>query len=435
MARPFSVVSAACLALALVAGPARAANVAVYASANLASAATGLGHTVTTVSLAQIEGGLAGYNVLVLSRAYDAGNAWSAAACTGLATFLNAGGGVVTEWDATGALFSSYAPGTYYPWPAPQCGFFAGTVGQGDPVGSGVPIAITLPGDPTMAGLTNGFSMGSGSQFFFQVTGYDPGTWTVAATYDGWGVPNNAAVLHAQYGAGKVAIAVMDYQDVLPGDANATQLFGNLLTFAAGAPALAPTITTVAPTSGFTTGGTTVVLTGTNFTGATAVTFGGVAASSFTVDSATQITATTPAHAAGAVDVAVTAPGGTATATGAFTYLVPPPTITSVSPYWGPAAGGITVTITGTNLTAPTSVTFGGVAATITGGTATSITVTLPAHPLGSVDVVVTTAGGIATLASGFLYQDASVVPTLSGWMLGLLAAALAGIGVRALKA
>ncbi len=141
----------------------------------------------------------------------------------------------------------------------------------------------------------------------------------------------------------------MDYQDALPGDANATQLFGNLLALA------------------------------------------------------------TPA-------------------------VVAPPTITSVSPYWGPAEGGITVTITGANLSAPTSVTFGGVAATITASTATSITVTLPPHPLGSVDVVVTTAGGTATLASGFLYQDAAVVPTLSGWMLGLLAAALAAIGVRALR-
>lgn len=434
MARPISIASAACLALALVAGPARAADVAVYASGSLASAATGLGHTVTIVSLAQIEGGLPGFDVLVLSRAYEASDTWSAAACTGLAAFLNAGGGLVTEWDATGTVFSAYAPDVYYPWPSPQCGLFAGTVGKGDYLGTSTPIAITLPGDPTMAGLASGFHMEGGSEFIFQVTGYAAGTWTVPATYSGWAVPDNAAVLHAPYGAGRVVVAVMDYQDVLPGNANATQLFGNLLTFATTVLA-PPTITTVVPSSGLTAGGTTVVLTGTNFTGATAVTFGGVAASSFTVDSATQITATTPAHAAGAVDVAVTTPGGTATAAGAFTYLVPLPTITSVSPAWGPATGGITVTITGTNLSAPTSVTFGGVAATITGSTTTSITVTLPPHPLGWVDVVVTTAGGIATLESGFLYQDAAVVPTLSGWMLGLLAAALAGIGVRALKA
>ncbi|SFT59959.1 putative Ig domain-containing protein [Mesorhizobium sp. YR577] len=85
----------------------------------------------------------------------------------------------------------------------------------------------------------------------------------------------------------------------------------------------APTITSISPTSGPTTGGTSVVITGTNLTGATAVTFGGTATISFTVDSATQITATTPAQAAGPVDVAVTTPGGSATAAGAFTYDAP----------------------------------------------------------------------------------------------------------------
>ena len=54
-----------------------------------------------------------------------------------------------------------------------------------------------------------------------------------------------------------------------------------------------------------------------------AVTFGGTAATSYTVNSATSITATTPARAAGAVNVAVTTPGGTATATNAYTYIAP----------------------------------------------------------------------------------------------------------------
>ncbi|MDQ6937760.1 MAG: SBBP repeat-containing protein, partial [Actinomycetota bacterium] len=61
-------------------------------------------------------------------------------------------------------------------------------------------------------------------------------------------------------------------------------------------------------------GGTTVVLSGTGFTGATAVSFGGTAAASFTVNSDTQITAVSPAHAAGQVNVTVTAPGGTSPA-------------------------------------------------------------------------------------------------------------------------
>ena len=58
-------------------------------------------------------------------------------------------------------------------------------------------------------------------------------------------------------------------------------------TYSAGAPA--PTVTALNPTSGPTAGGTSVVIAGTNFTGATAVKFGATPATAFTVNSATQI--------------------------------------------------------------------------------------------------------------------------------------------------
>ena len=257
-----------------------------------------------------------------------------------------------------------------------------------------------------------------------------------------------------------------------------------------------PTITGISPNNGPEAGGTTVTITGTNLTGANAVTFGGAAGTGIVVNSATSITATTPPGAAGAVDVVVTTPGGSATLTGGFTYTaatlpelsiddvtvnegdgnavftitlsapagpggvtftlatadgtaiagddyhsfnsstnIPegvdtyyhavglvddaieevdetffldissvvgatlakargtativdddasiPPTITSISPDTGPAAGGTTVTITGTNLTGATganAVTFGGVAATgYTVDSATQITAVTPA--------------------------------------------------------
>ncbi|BAQ75352.1 cell surface receptor IPT/TIG domain-containing protein [Pseudomonas sp. Os17] len=92
-----------------------------------------------------------------------------------------------------------------------------------------------------------------------------------------------------------------------------------------------PTLTAVTPNNGSTAGATSVTLTGTNLTGATAVSFGGTSATGYIVNNATTITATTPAHAAGAVNVVVTTPGGTATLTNGYTYNVPPPTVGPVS--------------------------------------------------------------------------------------------------------
>jgi hypothetical protein len=98
-----------------------------------------------------------------------------------------------------------------------------------------------------------------------------------------------------------------------------------------------PIVTDVNPNGGLTTGGTEVVITGTEFDGATAVTFGGTAASTFTVDSDTQITATAPAHAAATVQVQVTTAAGASPDTSAddYTYVQPPATTatpTTVAP-------------------------------------------------------------------------------------------------------
>ena len=91
-----------------------------------------------------------------------------------------------------------------------------------------------------------------------------------------------------------------------------------------------PTITSLSPATGSVDGGTSVIINGTNFaglSGASAVTFGGVNATSYHVNSGTKITAVAPAHAAGAVRVQVTAVGGTTadTANDDFTYTTAPP--------------------------------------------------------------------------------------------------------------
>lgn len=83
----------------------------------------------------------------------------------------------------------------------------------------------------------------------------------------------------------------------------------------------APTVTGISPGSGSTAGGTAVTITGTNFTGATAVTIGGTAVTVFGVDNSTQISAVTAARSAGSgLSVLVTTPGGTNAANAFYTY-------------------------------------------------------------------------------------------------------------------
>ena len=179
----------------------------------------------------------------------------------------------------------------------------------------------------------------------------------------------------------------------------------------------APTVGAVSPTSGTTGGGTTVTISGTNLSGATAVGFGANPAAAYTVDSSTSITATAPAGSAGTVDVTVTTAGGTSATSGGdrYTYVVPPPTVSSVSPTSGSSAGGTTVTISGTNLTAATAVSFGATAASSYAvNNSTTITATAPAGTTGStVDVTVTTAGGTSATNAGDSYSYTAAPPPL----------------------
>ena len=178
----------------------------------------------------------------------------------------------------------------------------------------------------------------------------------------------------------------------------------------------APTVTSVSPASGPAGGGTSVSVTGANFTGATAVTFGATAASSFTVNSASSITTTSPAGS-NEVDLIVTTPGGSSATSAAdqFTYIAAP-TVTSVSPASGPAGGGTSVSVTGANFTGATAVKFGGSAATtLTVNSTSSITATSPSGN-GTVDVTVTTPGGTSatSAADQFSYIAAPTVISVS---------------------
>jgi hypothetical protein len=181
--------------------------------------------------------------------------------------------------------------------------------------------------------------------------------------------------------------------------------------------AAAPTVTSFTPTTGTTSGGTPVTVSGSNLTGATAVKFGTTAAASYTVTSTTTIKAVTKAHAAGTVTIKVTTPGGTATSSDHFTFVAAP-TITSFTPTAGPTGGGATVTITGTNFKGSnfttTAIKFGTtVATTFTVTSATTIKAKTKAHAAGTVTITVTTPGGTATSSGHFTFAAA---PTISSF-------------------
>ncbi len=165
-----------------------------------------------------------------------------------------------------------------------------------------------------------------------------------------------------------------------------------------------PVVASLNVTSGLTTGGTTITLTGSNFTGATAVSFGGTAAAAFTVVNATTITAVTPAMSnAGTVDVTVATGGGTSSTSlgDQFTFLLPAPTVTSLSTTTGSTQAGTTVNIIGTNFANVIGVSFGSVAAGyFEVNSPTSITAYAAAQAAGTVDVTVTTKSGTSATSS-----------------------------------
>ncbi|MCK9408261.1 MAG: IPT/TIG domain-containing protein [Bacteroidetes bacterium] len=174
----------------------------------------------------------------------------------------------------------------------------------------------------------------------------------------------------------------------------------------------APTITKVSQPSGPVAGNTTVTISGINLTGTSKVKFGGVAGKSIKVVSATSVTVVTPAKGVGVVDVELTTPaGGSVTLAGAYTY-VELPTIAKVVPVAGPVAGLTSVTITGTNLTNTSVVTFGGIAATsVTVVDSTTVAVVTAATDPGDADVALTTPGGSVTAERAYTFVSA---PTIS---------------------
>ncbi|MFE5587797.1 IPT/TIG domain-containing protein [Kitasatospora sp. NPDC056531] len=186
---------------------------------------------------------------------------------------------------------------------------------------------------------------------------------------------------------------------------------------------LPPVLFADSPNAGPGTGGNLVTLTGLGLNAATQVHFGETLATIVAGDVLGFSLVVVAPPGKGTVAVTVTTPNGTSNPV-AYTYLVasppPVPSPTTITPASGPTAGGTVFVITGAGL-AGASVTFGGTPATVLASTANVIAGLTPAHAVGNVPVVVTTAGGSASVPGGFTYLlppvpvvTAAITPSVS---------------------
>jgi uncharacterized repeat protein (TIGR03803 family) len=145
--------------------------------------------------------------------------------------------------------------------------------------------------------------------------------------------------------------------------------------------------------------GAKVTILGTNLTGATKVSFDGIAAA-FTVVSSTEVTTTVPTGATSG-SVTVVTPKGTLTSNVPFRVT---PQIKSFSPASGPV--GTSVTITGVSLKQTTAVAFAGVAATeFSVKSDTEVTATVPRDAVKGT-IKITTPEGTATSTTSFTVTE-----------------------------
>jgi uncharacterized delta-60 repeat protein len=153
--------------------------------------------------------------------------------------------------------------------------------------------------------------------------------------------------------------------------------------------------------------GTGVVISGSNFSGVTAVRFNGAAAT-FVVDNAGQITTVVPSGATtGRISVTTNAGTGASSATFTVTAGTAAPVITGFTPATG--AQGTTVFITGSGFVGATSVKFNGVSAPFIVTNALKIQATVPANATDG-QITVTTAGGTATSPTYFVLIKTPVI-------------------------
>jgi len=172
-----------------------------------------------------------------------------------------------------------------------------------------------------------------------------------------------------------------------------------------------PIINQVSPANGPASGGTAVMISGANLRSDCTIRFGSNPSPSSSFVSATSMTATTPAHAPGAVDVSLACGADAFNFTSGFTYLLASATLSNVTPSFGGTGGNTLVRITGTNIASSCWAFFDGLAArtAIVNGPAEMIAST-PAHADAATVAVTLRCSGAATvgLSDAFTYSTAA---------------------------
>ena len=231
--------------------------------------------------------------------------------CSGGSVTLTSNAATGIQWYRDGVAISGAGSQSYV---ATQSGSYTATLnalGCISPISDAVVVtvnanpsaAITAPANAVSASTGNSASVasaGSGATYTWSITNgtITSGSGTNAITFTAGATGSLTLQVTVTTGAGCSATASASVNVVDP-----------------------VTVTNVTPSTGSSSGGTSITIKGTGFASGASVTLGGTAATSVVVVSATKITATTPAHSSGAVNVVVTnSNSASGTLTNGFTY-------------------------------------------------------------------------------------------------------------------
>jgi hypothetical protein len=235
------------------------------------------------------------------------------------------------------------------------------------------PVMVRLTSENTNIQIPRDLAIPAGGETTFDVKAQQPGFFTILAT------------LPAEYG---------NTQFYLTGRVFATPVV--------------PTLVSIAPALGSVAGGTHVDVTGFLLRSDCTMTFGGIPATAFTIIDAGHAAVTTPANAAGTVDVALHCGAATSVLRNAFVYRNAGPSVTALAPSTGTAAGGTFVRVTGNDFAHSCWPGFGGVrspeARVVDEHT---ILAAAPPHAIGAADVTLLCTNGDAQLAGAFTFVEA----------------------------